>query len=166
MNAMKFVDENLRGFDDEILNPQWLKTIDLHGVWTESKFSLLGGGVQDARRYHQTCQGKIDICATSASYTDIFSFNMIIHMIHMWFFTATQIKLFFFKDTSLYTYNPCWLQMQPRKNQSMCTKLFLYFLLSKLTQRNQVSLAGNQQEPIDDIRTSSAEAYPGLGAIK
>ena len=96
MNAMKFVDENLRGFDDEILNPQWLKTIDLHGVWTESKFSLLGGGVQDARRYHQTCQGKIDICATSASYTDIFSFNMIIHMIHMWFFTATQIKLFFF----------------------------------------------------------------------
>jgi len=25
MNAMKFVDENLRGFDDEILNPQWLK---------------------------------------------------------------------------------------------------------------------------------------------
>ena len=127
MNAMKFVDENLRGFDDEILNPQWLKTIDLHGVWTESKFSLLGGGVQDARRYHQTCQGKIDICATSASYTDIFSFNMIIHMIHMWFFTATQIKLFFLKIHPYIHIIPVGCKCSPEKTKACVRSCFCIF---------------------------------------
>ena len=115
--------------------------------------SLLGGGVQDARRYHQNVGAKRYMRNRRWLYQYFsFSYASICVYKYSFIYSYTDQNCFLYKHTSLYIYiymiyNPCWLQTHPTKNPSMCPKLFCLFSFQNLTQGNQVSLAKNQLEP-------------------